>query len=386
MKIKKIKLLKALAMTGAFGIVATVPVIVSSCSSTSDNNTGGENNNQQTQKVTPVLKDSVSLSGSLSKIYDTTTGENRKTTNDLITEDIKENPENYFTNGSESAVKEAVKNATVTVEGNFTTAGSESPWKELPYLDSSETSENATAAKSWKATTGLQEVTYATNSDQIEIKSLDDLHTKLSVEQTLKDAMKGAGVADTDTTTFTIKNRAGFTNGDLIHVNVEGDKSGTKTQYDLQIPTSDINLSVTDLTIKVEGTNIETSQKTTTNYDFNIGIEPETHYDQGSTTVTAANDAAVTVNKVLQDLSLATDANGTLNNEALIKALGVYNVNFSNPTIAPKEGATTRAEKTYTITLDAKPQSEKYVWSDGSDSNTTKKVTFDVKVDVTTTS
>ncbi|BAC44439.1 hypothetical protein D8X55_03805 [Malacoplasma penetrans] len=393
MKIKKIKLLKALALTGAFGIVATVPIIVSSCSSTGDNNGGsGDNNNgnqggqdgQQTEKVTPELKSEVSLSGSLDKIYDSST-KDRKTTNQLIADDVKAHPENYFTNGDKTEVKETIKNATVTVDGKFTTEETESPWKDVAYLDESSDANKTDANKSWSATKDLKPVLFPTTSDQIDIKSLDDLHSKLN-EAKLKEVFTNAKIANADKTTFTVKNKLGFTNSDLIHVNVEGDNSGTKTQYDLQIPTSDINLSVSDLSIKVEGTNIEAQEKTSTKFDFNIGIDSKENFNQGSTEIAYNTKDLVKVDEVLEKLGFAKK-NGSsteLDNDAIIKGLGIYNVNFSGQEIKEKT-VTTREQKdtTYTVSLKAKPTSNKYVWADDSTSDE-KTISFDVTIKIGT--
>ncbi|WP_267872566.1 P35 family lipoprotein [Malacoplasma penetrans] len=379
--------MKALAITGAFGIVATVPVIVSSCSSTSDNNTGGDTNqgggtggDTQSEKITPELNDKVSLSGSLKDIYDST---GATKTNELLAKEIKDNINTVFKNGEKLEAETDLK---ITVNGNFPETLSN--WKDLPYIDSTEAS-NPTPAKSWSATTNLQTVVYATSSEQINIKSLDDLHTQLSVEKTLKDILKAAGVTNTDTSTYEIKNRPGLTNDDLIHVNVGGtanDTNKTKTIYDLQIPTSDINLVVSDLSVKVEGKNIETtdSTKTTTELDFNIGIDSTTHYNQ-TIDVTEADEKNVEVNKVLETLKFVkTDK--TIDNEALIKELGVYNVTFSldGASIAKKETTARAATPTeYVVTLKATPNKNDkntYVWDDGTSG--TKDITFPVTIKI----
>ncbi|BAC44456.1 P35 lipoprotein homolog [Malacoplasma penetrans HF-2] len=386
MKIKKIKLLKALALTGAFGIVATVPVIVSACSSTNNggnNQGGGSGGTTQTEKITPELNEKVSLGGSLKDIYDST---GTKKTNELIAEEIKANINSVFKNGEKLAAESDLK---ITVNGNFPETLSN--WKDLPYLDSSETADNATADKSWSATASLNKVLYPTTSKQIDIKSLDDLYTKLD-EATIKAALKEGGVTTTETSkSFTIKNRPGLTNDDLIHVNVEETKSDdTKVQHDLQIPTSDINLVVSDLTVKVEGQNIETTEntKTTTEFDFNIGIDTTTHYNQGSETSTAQTEDAVKVEQVLKDLKLATaDGNNTkLDNEALIKALGVYTVTFSlDDAKVTKDSVQSRApvDTKYTVTLKATPNKDSnntYVWDDGT--SDAKDITFPVTIKI----
>ncbi|BAC44533.1 P35 lipoprotein homolog fragment [Malacoplasma penetrans HF-2] len=128
--------MKALALTGAFGIIATVPVIVSSCSSTSENNggsgNGGTGDNQggggsgggttDTQKVTPKLKSSINLVGALKDIYNPASG---KTTKDLLAQEIKNNPSLAF----EDSEKLNGKNFDVSVEATF----SRSSWTDKTY-------------------------------------------------------------------------------------------------------------------------------------------------------------------------------------------------------------------------------------------------------------
>ncbi|RXY96026.1 hypothetical protein D8X55_04920 [Malacoplasma penetrans] len=380
-------------MTGAFGIVATVPVIVSACSSTSDNNTGGNGGTDQgggstqTEKVTPTLKDEVDLSGSLSKIFDTTSeASNRKTTATLISDDIKENPENYFTNGNDEKVKEAVKNANVTVNGNF----SNSEWTKeglLPFGEDGNWKDSTTTVTIEAA----NKLVYATSLDQINISSLNDLKTQLTKDNGLKNILEKSGASTiVEGTTLSIENRLGFTGGDLLHVNVKAKPTtGNETNYDLQIPVSDINLSVPSLSIEVTGDNIEASNKTTTKYDFNIGIDPVVNnYNQGSKP-TAATDSDVKVNQVLQDLKFGTidtqdNTKINLDNEALIKALGIYNVTFSAEGASiNKKSTTTRATDTvFTVTLKATPTANKnYVWADNGNSEE-RDITFDVTLSI----
>ncbi|BAC44455.1 P35 lipoprotein homolog reported as putative lipoprotein IMP13 [Malacoplasma penetrans HF-2] len=388
MKIKKIKLLKALALTGAFGIVATVPVIVSSCSSTSDNNNGNGNNNNgggsdgntQSEKITPELNDKVSLAGSLKDIYDST---GTKKSNELIAEEIKNNIKDVFKNGEKLAAETDLK---ITVDGGFPEKLTN--WTDLPYVDNTDDASKKDPNKSWSAITDLNPVLYSTKSNQINIKSLDDLKTELQKTDVLKNALKDAGVSTAETSTaFEIKNQPALTNDDLVHVNVIETKSDKSTvQHDLQIPTSDINLVVSNLSVKVEGKNIESTDttKTTTEFNFNIGIDSTQHYDQGSAKSAATTEGDVDVNKVLKDLNLATDDKGALNNEALIKALGIYNVTFSSPSIK-KATVTARAATatSYEITLKATPNKEgnnTYVWDDGT--TEAKDITFPVTIDI----
>ncbi|RXY96057.1 hypothetical protein D8X55_04840, partial [Malacoplasma penetrans] len=372
----------------AFGIVATVPVIVSSCSSTSDNNNGNGNNNNgggsdgntQSEKITPELNDKVSLAGSLKDIYDST---GTKKSNELIAEEIKNNIKDVFKNGEKLAAETDLK---ITVDGGFPEKLTN--WTDLPYVDNTDDASKKDPNKSWSAITDLNPVLYSTKSNQINIKSLDDLKTELQKTDVLKNALKDAGVSTAETSTaFEIKNQPALTNDDLVHVNVIETKSDKSTvQHDLQIPTSDINLVVSNLSVKVEGKNIESTDttKTTTEFNFNIGIDSTQHYDQGSAKSAATTEGDVDVNKVLKDLNLATDDKGALNNEALIKALGIYNVTFSSPSIK-KATVTARAATatSYEITLKATPNKEgnnTYVWDDGT--TEAKDITFPVTIDI----
>ncbi|RXY96010.1 hypothetical protein D8X55_04960, partial [Malacoplasma penetrans] len=362
-------------------------IIVSSCSSTSDNNTGGNQDGQQTQKVTPVLKDEVDLKGSLSKIFDTTATDasSRKSTNTLISEDIKANPENYFTNGNETNVKEAIEKATIDVEGNFSNAS----WTGNAYN---------TTSNGWDGVTieDANKLIYTTSSAQLTFKDLDGLKTELEKNETdnktvLQNALEAAGATIEADTTLTIKNRVGFTSGDLIHINVEADKSGTQTQYDLQIPTSNLNLSVTGLTIKVSGDNINTNEKTTTNFKYNIGIDSTLGFEQakGAAPEETANnlsDAATAAKNILVKLGYVTTTGGSdLSNDKISAALGIYNCNFTPKSATEKQGATpdagvTDANKVYTVTVTATPFNDTYVWDDGSSGE--KDFSFDVSLKV----
>ncbi|BAC44467.1 P35 lipoprotein homolog [Malacoplasma penetrans HF-2] len=383
MKIKKIKLLKALAMTGAFGIVATVPVIVSSCSSTSDNNgnNNGGNGNQQTQTITPELNETVNLSGSLSDIYDSTGTLNA---NQKIAADIKDNHlSDVFANGQ--ALSE-VSDLSVTVSGEFSRAlwtgltfnGETGNWE-----DSEDNSNNITIADANK-------LVYTSESDQINIESLDDLHNKLSVRETLKTALENAGVASIpETTTLAVSNNLGFTNGDLLHVNVTATPTGasaTATNYDLQIPVSNLNLVVPNLTITVAGTNVGEANRTTTNFNFNVGIDPTLNFSQTGNAPSATTDEVTgddAASTILQKLGYTTATGSTdLSNDKISAALGIYNCKFTptNATENTSATATNNGNKVYTVTVTAEPYDTSYVWDDGSSGS--KEFTFDVSLTV----
>ncbi|BAC44470.1 P35 lipoprotein homolog reported as gene for P38 lipoprotein [Malacoplasma penetrans HF-2] len=382
MKIKKIKLLKALALTGAFGIVATVPIIVSSCSSTdnggSGNNTGGNGNQgdgggsgntdqQENKTVKPELKDNVELNGKLSTIY----GTDSKTTNELISEDIKANPENYFTNGSE--LKDVINQSTVTVDGGF----SASQWTE------------GSDYTTWSAVTGVVKVTYPAAAPQIDIASLNALKQETFKDDTTIQAfLTAANLSFSNTSSFTVENKLGLTNGDLLHVNIKANRTaanGGNLNLDLQIPVSNINLK-TILKVSVSatnnstGTNIEAVSDLTTNFSYNIGIDSTLNFTQTGTAPTATTAEANNATEVLKKLGYQTGNN--LDNDKISAALGIYNCKFTPKSATEKQGATAGlgGNKVYTVVVDAAPYDSNYVWDDGS--TDTKEFSFDVSLTV----
>ncbi|BAC44474.1 P35 lipoprotein homolog reported as IMP14 [Malacoplasma penetrans HF-2] len=370
MKIKKIKLLKALALTGAFGIVATVPVIVSSCSSTSDNNGNGNNNNdnngggsgtdqQQGTTYTPAIKTEVSLSGSLSKIYDTTTGDSRKNTNEMIAQDILSNPEDYFTNGADL---KNVQGWSVTVDGNF---DSQSTWTGEAY-------------SAWSANATFSGV-YAIASEQLNITSLNDLKTQLSDSTKLKaicDAIPGLRFSSATASSYQVQNQVGFTGDDLLHINVTAQDGNNTRNMNLGIPVSDLNLKITGLKVSVNGTNNETGnnvesvENLTTDFTYNIGIKDTVDFTQPTTTPTTTEANKNNVNEALKALGY-TKTDGSLDNDKIAAAVGIYNCTFVASSIQEDSNTPNK----FTITLKATPN-ENYVWEDGT--REAKDVSFDV--------
>ncbi|BAC44444.1 P35 lipoprotein homolog fragment [Malacoplasma penetrans HF-2] len=171
MKIKKIKLLKALAMTGAFGIIATVPVIVSSCSSTSDNNGGNGDTNQggeQSQTIIPQIKSSVTLSGALTDIYNPT---DISKTNSLIADEIKNNLADVFDNGSDLT---NVSDLEVSVTHTFPA----STWTGLSF-DSTSGNWKAEGSSGNDVTIDNANKLVYSSESQLNISSLSDLKTQL---------------------------------------------------------------------------------------------------------------------------------------------------------------------------------------------------------------
>ncbi|RXY95922.1 hypothetical protein D8X55_05100, partial [Malacoplasma penetrans] len=324
----------------------------------SDNNGGNGNNNnngnqdgngQQQTEITPTIKKEVSLSGALSKIYDA-----NKSTSDLIAEDIKANPTNYFDNGE--ALKDLIKDATVSVNGGFT----ESTFKGDTY-------------ETWSAKVGDKKGTYAQASKQLDIKSINDLETQLGDSNNIKiicDAIPTLKL--TNGSDYKVEKNALKLDGDLLHVNISAKENGTTAvSMDLAIPVSDLNLKIDALKISVSGTGIKESTDLTTNYKFNVGIDNTVKPITNATgTVTAGDrEKVMTVMKALGYTVSGQD--DKLDNDKLSDALGLYNCNFEAVSSKPVSG---QANK-YTITLKATPN-EGYVWEDGTN-NPKTDITFE---------
>lgn len=211
----------------------------------------------------------------------------------------------------------------------------------------------------------------------------------------MKDALKEAGATVDETATYTIKNQPGLTDDDLIHVNVESSKaSATATNYDLQIPASDINLVISDLNVKVSGADVtEVNEKVNLNY--NIAIKDETSYT-GPADIKKMN-ATPTEDSVMQELGFkattrtkrSTDATPAatvaLNSEKIGETLGVFNTEFSNPVLeldSTNNPSSTNNFFTYKITVTGTPK-EGYHFEGG---ETSKQFSFLVKITEVTAS
>ncbi|BAC44471.1 P35 lipoprotein homolog [Malacoplasma penetrans HF-2] len=434
MKIKKIKLLKALALTSTLGIVSIVPIIISSCSvadnNTNDNSNNNNNNNgnnsnnennsgqgngdsnsnnqgesnpnenngngnqgdQQTETITPKIKSTVTLGGALSNIYDTA---NTSNTNNLIADEIKKNLSEVFDNGE--ALKD-ISSLDISVNHKFP----DSTWTGLPFNHSSDGSSvfwgNDQADQTSILIEPENKLLYPSKTQPLTISSLSDLKTQLN-DSKLKEILKDTETKPEANTTYSVDNALGFTNKalgsdnkDLLHVNVVGTtkvegSEDTTTNYDLQIPVSDLNLKLTDLEVTVKGDNVTTSTLRTT-LTYNIGINDSTNQDNEGAKPQATESDAGKLDTILVKFGYANEGTqgqeATLNNENLIEGLGIYNVTFSkdsNSKIEPKTNSGNEEnEKTYTITLSAKPN-DGYVWEDGT--STAKNISFDVILDIT---
>ncbi|RXY95926.1 hypothetical protein D8X55_05095, partial [Malacoplasma penetrans] len=346
-----------------------------------DGNGGGT----QTQTITPQLKDSVSLSGPLSDIFDSTGTQNA---NEKIAADIKDNHlSDVFDNGD--ALKQ-VSDLKVTVAGDF----KRDSWSGGTY---------DAASGGWKSDSGdvtisaANKLVYASESPQLNISSLNDLKTQLSVKATLKEALEKAGVSTiADTTTLAVNNNIGLTD-DLLHINVSSTpqvasgQTATTTNYDLQIPVSNINLVVNNLTITVAGTNVGEATKTTTNFKFNVGIDATLSFKQTGTAPDVSKteseaEQATLASTILQKLGYVSSGN-TLSDDKISAALGIYNCKFTpksateNTEVQPDSGIT-GSNKVYKVTVTATPYDTNYVWDDGTTGP--KDISFDVNLKVAT--
>ncbi|RXY96435.1 hypothetical protein D8X55_03810, partial [Malacoplasma penetrans] len=333
----------------------------SSCSSTDNNGGTGNNNNQgggnggntdtQQQTITPKLKADVTTQGALSKIYDTTAKED---TNTLIAKDIKANPETYFENGADL---KSIEGWTVTVDGNFDSAAS---WEGQTYDE-------------WSKTANIKKGVYEQTSAQLNIASLKDLKSQLSTSEQIKKLCEDSNLTFSDATEYKVQNQLGFTDGDLLHVNVTAKQNTTNLVMDVAIPVSDLNLKITGLKVSVSktenqtGNNVAEVKDLTTNFTYNIGIN-DTVKEITPTAVLAQDKTDA--NKVLKALGYATEAANvyTLDNDKLSDALGLYNCKFE----AVSSKATNEANK-YTVTLKATPN-DGYVWENGT--KDAKEVSF----------
>ncbi|RXY95979.1 hypothetical protein D8X55_05005, partial [Malacoplasma penetrans] len=364
------------------------------CSSTSDNNTGG-GDNTQTQTITPQIKSTSTLSGALSSIYNPANSSN---TNALIADEIKKNLTEVFDNGD---ALNNVNDLEITVTHSFP----ESTWTGLTFNSDTGNWGNSTNAQDNVEIQEANKLLYPTQTTELNISYLSDLKEQLNDDAKLEKILDDAGATVDADTVYSVNNGLGFTNKnsgsenrDLLHVNVVGTKTTagqtpttTTTNYDLQIPVSDLNLEISNLSVTVKGSNV-TETTATTNFTYNIGINDAENYVDPSTKPTATEEEAGKLDDVLVKLGYATAATGgatetTLNNDAIIQGLGIYNVTFARTTtegvqgIVPKEDASNNGnEKTYTITLSATPN-QGYVWEDGT--SNAKDISFDVILDIT---
>ncbi|RXY96754.1 hypothetical protein D8X55_02505, partial [Malacoplasma penetrans] len=345
-----------------------------------NNNQGGTGGNgqggdtQQQSTVKPEIKTDVKLSGKLSGIYDASETD-RKDTNTLITNDVKTNPENYFTNGDQ--IKDAIKDATVTVDGGFK---KESSWSGNPY-------------STWS--TGTTATLYPSAAPQINIASLNDLKdTKLKDSTAIETFLKDANISFTGASGFSVQNQPGLTDGDLLHINIKAKQNSQDLNLDLQIPVSNINLETTlkisiDATTNTTGNKIEAVKDLGTKFSYNIGIDATLKFEQQkgeapAATTNEVSDAATAAKNILVKLGYVSSGD-TLSDDKISAALGIYNCKFTpksatENTNAKPNAEVTNSNKVYTVTVTATPYNETYVWDDGSTGP--KDISFDVSLKV----
>ncbi|BAC44054.1 hypothetical protein D8X55_02930 [Malacoplasma penetrans] len=390
MKTAKKKVLKTLAITGAFGIIATVPVIISACSSASNNsNTNGGNNTgdnsgngtRDPQKVTPKLKSSINLVGSITDIYN---HEVNNTSHDLLIKKIKSNLGLVFENESELVNKDI----NIKLESDF----SNSEWIGETY--------NVTN-KNWGSDTTTK-LTYAHSLAQINFSSLNDLKMQLSDQIKIKEILKESGVPDTYLNTYKIENKTGLTENNILHINViEVGKSSPKN-YDLQIPVSDLKLVLPQVNVLVSENDINSINQPI-DINFNIGIESHSNYV--GPVETQIIDERASANSILEKLGFIkmtntknsnktnmtfTEINGAsvttnidLDSDKVGETLGVFNTTFSDVKLTrisewnPYDVVSTEDNYlTYKIDLNGRPN-KGYYFEDGTTES--KEFSFNVK-------
>ncbi|BAC44497.1 signal-peptide-less P35 lipoprotein homolog [Malacoplasma penetrans HF-2] len=398
MKSKRSKLLKILSVIGIFAVSAAVPITLvskyviftktSSSNGNVDDNSGNNNGNDnsnpndnngnndggndsnnnnttpQDGSIVPRLKSSINLSGTVDKIYNS---QNASETNNLIAEEIKTNLEQAFDNSTEL---ENVNDLNITVNGNFADTSS---WGGNPY----------DGTNGWSGSTTGNEILYSTSLNQLNISSLNDLKHQLT-DAKIKEILRSSDSSKlNESAEYTVKNKLGFTNNNLVHVNIMEILGSGVRNFDLQIPISSINFNVSNMSISVSGTDVQTTNATT-NFNYNIAINnTESNTPQPTSTPKASSSEVTNADKILVKLGYAdvgTNNSIVLNQELLQEEFGIYNVEFSNAKIAPNT-STNRQVGSYKITLDATPIANKgFIWQDGTTS--TKSVSFDVNVDI----
>ncbi|RXY95931.1 hypothetical protein D8X55_05090, partial [Malacoplasma penetrans] len=286
------------------------------------NNNGGQGGDQQTQTtIKPAIKSDVQLSGKLNNIYDASTTD-RKDTNTLISDDIKANPDKYFTNGAD--IKDAIKDAKVTVNGNF----SASEWNDQGAKEYSEWSKDGN--------NNISKILYPTEAAQIDISSLNELKTKTfkdseTINKFITDSkITIANLANMQN--FRVENKLYLSDEDLLHVNLKADNKTANQSglnLDLEIPVSNINLKTTltvsvDATTNTTGNKIEAVSGLTTNFSYNIGIDSTVKFTDPKTYPTVTTDEAKKAETVLEKLGYATNTSGniTLDNDKISAAIG----------------------------------------------------------------
>ncbi|BAC44495.1 signal-peptide-less P35 lipoprotein homolog [Malacoplasma penetrans HF-2] len=294
--------------------------------------------------ITPAINKTINLTGSLTRIFDVNTPASyRKSTDIMIAQDIHANLEKYFSNGNDI---KTVNNLTIDASGSFPSVSS---WTGLAYANWSSNVKHSTV--------------YASSLPQINITSLNDLKTKWD-SQGLQNILLESGLKFSNST-FTIQNLLGFTDGDLVHMNIFVESGyGEDFTVDLQIPVSDINLTIPGLRVTANGENVQYLLIDTTNFTYNIGIDDTVNFVKPKTGVTSLSSANKNkVNEALVSLGFATRNSGsyTLNSNKISAALGVFNCTFEGVSITEDQSK----PNNFTIVLRATPNVN-YYWENGS--------------------
>ncbi|BAC44499.1 signal-peptide-less P35 lipoprotein homolog [Malacoplasma penetrans HF-2] len=366
MKTQRSKIGKVIALSGIFTVTAAVPAAVLSSAALNGNFANNQSGDalipsnpsgHENTKVTPKLKSSIQMMGS-EDLFDL--GSN-KTTNELLAQKIKDNPSLFFENPEVLAGK----NFDVVVEDNL----SSSAWTGQSY-DVSKGNWGNTIEESNK-------LLYSSSSPNFTISSLDDFKAKLNAGSRLKDSLTAAGLNVDSNTTPSIKNKIGLSDG-LFHINVEASVSNKKADYDLQIPTSNINFSFENLNIKVTGNDVvETKQRVA--FKYSIGIKSISKYNGSSEIMKMwyASESAVMSGLGFLSSSKNESSELILDNNKVSKALGVFNTTFSNTKLELDNSAVNEGNYlTFKVTITGNANAD-YCFEDGT---TSKEFSFPVKL------
>lgn len=380
MKIQRSKIGKIIALSGILTITAAVPAAVLSSAvlngdSFANNQSGdasipsgpstgplGPSNpslpsEQENNKIKVKLKSSIQIMGS-EDIYDVSSN---KTMNELLAQKIKDNPSIAFENPNVLSQKDF----NVIIEGNL----SNSTWQGENF--------NVNNGNWGTSIDQNRKLYYFSQSPDFVISSLDDFKSKLNTGSKLKDCLTAACLEVDSNTTPSIKNKLGLSNG-LFHINVEATVSGNKMDYDLQIPTSNVNFEVNNLSVKVSGDEIAESQQTI-NFSYIVGVKSISQYTGPSNIVKI--DSETSINTVMTTLGFASNSSSEssliLDDKKIGIAFGVFNSTFTNPKLELDKSANLDGNYiAYKVSVTATPK-QGYQFDDG---DTYKEFSFPIKI------
>lgn len=228
-------------------------------------------------------------------------------------------------------------------------------------------------------------ILYSSKFGQLNISSLNDLKTQLDNDAKIKEIIREFDSSKLNQNAiYSIQNKPAVTNDNLLHVNVIAILGSNTKYFDLQIPTSSINLNISNMSISVSGNNVKPLTSAVASFNYNVSLAPKSYFMNPASTPVASASEVTNANKILVKLGLAevtTRNQIVLTQKAIQEQLGIYNVEFSNASIAPSGTTTNGKSGLYQISLQATPIANgDFVWDDGQ--NTVRTITFEVWVNV----